>query len=129
MGARVIEKHLALSRDDKSSVDSAFSSTPEEFTEMVAKVRLTEDALGSKKIGPSKQEEGEFRSRRSIFVSKDIQKGELFTNENLKIVRPADGLKPRYWENVLGKKAKQDLSFGTALQRENIEAFEEISSI
>ena len=59
--------------------------------------------------------------RRSIFVVKDTKKGELFTTENIRIIRPAFGLEPKYYENIIGKKAKMDLEFGTPLHQEHIE--------
>lgn len=115
LGACVIEKHLMLDNTE-GAVDAGFSLTPERFKKMVNAVRCVHAALGDGKIGPTEQEQKELHSRRSIFVSKNIQQGERFSYLNLKIVRPGDGLHPRYWEQVLGRCATQDLRMGEPLQ-------------
>lgn len=114
MGGCVIEKHLCLSRDD-GAVDSKFSMTPASFREMVDRVRDVEAIRGTGRIEPS---EGELRgvsNRRSLYVAKPIRKGEAFTAENIRSVRPAKGLKPKYYTQILGKTAVRDLDFGTPL--------------
>jgi pseudaminic acid synthase len=114
VGACIIEKHLCLSRTD-GGPDSAFSLEPEEFKAMVDAVRTAEKALGvvSFECGPREANSRKFR--RSLFVVEDIRTGELFTKQNVRSIRPADGLHPRYLEEVLGKRAACDVERGTPM--------------
>jgi len=111
LGARIVEKHFIL---DKSidSPDKAFSLTPKEFREMVNAVRVTEEMIGSIDFKPKKGRE----FARSLYVVKDIKKGEKFTQENVKAIRPGFGLHPKFLPQILGKKACRDLEKGTALK-------------
>ncbi|OHE74081.1 MAG: pseudaminic acid synthase [Verrucomicrobia bacterium GWF2_51_19] len=120
LGACFVEKHIVLSRD-ADAVDAAFSSTPEEFADLVKKIRLLSAAMGKAHIGPSSQEMSELRSRRSIFVSKDMRKGDIFSPENIKIVRPSNGLAPKFWHDVLGKRANRALERGQPLSYDSVE--------
>jgi len=113
-GAKVIEKHFCLSRALKNA-DSDFSMEPAEFKEMVDNVNLAAKMLGVSTYGPSEGEKEEYRSRRSLFAVKDIKKGELLTPENVRSIRPADGLPPKLLPEVLGKTALCDIDFGTPL--------------
>lgn len=115
LGAVAIEKHLTLSRAD-GGVDSGFSLEPAEFGRMARAVRTLHAALGRPVIGPTAQDRGQRRFRRSIFVARDVARGERLTPENLRVVRPADGLDPAYWEKVLGRKARRSLKAGTPLR-------------
>jgi len=119
LGASVIEKHFCLSREIDNP-DASFSMTPEEFSAMVSDIRKVEKALGRITYGVSEQEAGNFKFRKSIFVIKDIKEGELLTEENLKVIRPGFGLKPKYFQDVLGKSASKELKRGTPLQWEDI---------
>ena len=114
LGARVIEKHFTLRRAD-GGVDSAFSLEPEELNALVVETERAFLALGKVFYGIQKSEEKSVLYKRSIYVSKNIKKGEKFTSENLKIIRPALGLAPKYWEDVIGKKSKMDFNAGTPL--------------
>ncbi len=114
LGARVIEKHFTLRRAD-GGVDSAFSLEPEELKSLVVETERAFLALGKVQYGVQPAEEKSVLFKRSIYVSKDIQAGEIFTPENLKIIRPALGLAPKYWDQVIGKKAKMDVKAGTPL--------------
>ena len=117
LGATVIEKHLTL---DKAldSADSGFSLNPQEFKEMIEAVRSTEKCLGSVDYTINEKNR---KFARSLYVVKDIKKGEKFTAENVRSIRPSNGLHPKYYEEVLGKIAKCDIPFWTPL---NIEHFE-----
>ncbi|WP_371194143.1 pseudaminic acid synthase [Glaciecola sp. SC05] len=115
LGATVIEKHLTLERDD-GGVDSHFSMEPLEFKQMVELVQQSYAALGSVQTQPSTAELACRNYRRSIYAVKDIAEGEVFTHENLRIIRPGFGLAPNELDNVLGKTASQPLVRGTALQ-------------
>ena len=110
LGAKVIEKHFNLSKN--KSVDSFFSSTEKEFKTMVDNIRLTEMSLGNGKIEVSKSSKKNFNSRRSIYVSKDIAKNEIISEDNIKIVRPNHGLHPKFYKYVLSKKSNTNLKIG-----------------
>lgn len=124
MGANIIEKHFCISRAIKNP-DSGFSMEPEEFREMVRQVREVEKAMGKVYYGVSKQEESNACFRRSLFVVKDIAAGETFTPENIRSIRPAYGLKPKYYKDVLGKTARRELKRGTPLSFDDIDGMEE----
>jgi pseudaminic acid synthase len=114
LGGRIIEKHFKLN-DDSGSEDDAFSLTPSEFKQLVDSVRKVEKTLGIIKYSGVNSESKSKTFRRSLFVIKDIKEGELFTSENVKSIRPANGLHTKYYEEILGKKASQDIEFGTPL--------------
>ena len=114
LGASVIEKHFCISRKNETA-DSFFSMDREEFARMVREVRQAEKAIGGVVYGPTKQEEGNLIARKSIFCSADIKKGERFTPENVRAVRPGYGLEPKYYERLLGSVALRDIAFGTPI--------------
>ena len=114
LGACIIEKHLCMRRAD-GGPDAAFSLEPHEFKAMVEAVRTVEKALGSVQFFCGPREANSRRFRRSLFVVEDIGKGELFTKQNVRSIRPADGLHPRHLSEVLGKRAACDVERGTPL--------------
>jgi pseudaminic acid synthase len=115
IGACIIEKHLTLSRSIKGP-DSTFSSEPSEFKEMVQSIRTVEESLGQVVYGVSKSEVATKKFRRSLFVVKDMKAGEIFTEDNVRSIRPADGLPPKFLEELLGRRAKKDIEKGTPLE-------------
>lgn len=119
LGGCIIEKHFCLGRDIENP-DASFSMTPEEFQQMVRDVRATEAAMGTASYGVSGQEESNVCFRRSLFVVKDIAAGEKLTPDNIRSIRPAYGLKPKYYHDVLGKAVKHDLKRGTPLRFEDL---------
>lgn len=120
LGATVIEKHFTLSRAE-GGVDSAFSMEPTEMKQLVEECNNAYKALGKVTYDLSESEKKSLKFRRSLYVSKDIKKGEKFTAENIRSVRPGYGLHPRHYEQILGKKAIKDLKFGTPLKMEDFE--------
>lgn len=114
LGACIVEKHFTLSRST-SGPDSAFSMEPEEFKAMVNAIRETEKALGQVSYESTENEISSRVFRRSLFVVKDIQKGEEFTESNVRSIRPAYGLHTRHLEKVLGRRATREISKGTPL--------------
>ncbi len=116
LGAKVIEKHVTLSRDDPGP-DSAFSLEPHELRRLVDEVRVAEKALGTVRYGlaPSVKAMGAQRYRRSIFARRAIAAGEVFSLDNVQVVRPSDGLAPKHLDTVLGKRATQAIEKGTPL--------------
>lgn len=117
LGATVIEKHFTLDRS-LGGADCGFSLEPAEFAQMVQAVRDTELGLG--KIDYSVNEKNR-RFARSLYACKDIKQGEEFTSSNFRSVRPVNGLHPRYYDQILGKKAKRDIKFGKPLEWDDIE--------
>jgi len=116
LGATVIEKHFTLDRA-YGGEDAGFSLNLEEFKDLIQAIRDTEKTLGH--IDYSINEKNRSGAR-SLYVVKDIKSGEKFTPENIRSIRPANGLHPKYYEEVLGKTAACDLEFGTALKFEHI---------
>lgn len=114
LGATVIEKHFVLDRT-AGGVDAAFSLEPDELALLVRECNTTWQAMGEVRYGGTQAEEKSKQYRRSIYVSTDIAAGELLSQDNLKIVRPAFGLAPKHWRKVLGKKATRALKKGTPL--------------
>jgi pseudaminic acid synthase len=114
MGAKIIEKHFCLSREIQNP-DSSFSMEPKEFAAMVSDIRAVEKAIGKVSYGVSEQEKNNVAFRRSIFVVKDVKKGEAFTEENIRVIRPSNGLAPKYYNNVIGKVSSREIKRGTPL--------------
>lgn len=117
LGARVIEKHFTLDRND-GGVDSSFSLEPHELKALVIESERAFLSLGKVNYTLGEKELKSRDHKRSIYVSADIKKGEKFTASNLKIVRPAFGLLPKHWEKVLGEVAQTDIKAGTPLSWE-----------
>lgn len=120
LGAAVIEKHFCLSRGIDNP-DASFSMEPREFAAMVKDIRIAEQSLGTPCYALSEDERPNAGLRRSIFACADIKKGEPFTAENIRVVRPADGLHPREYAELLGKAAACDIPFATPLARSMVE--------
>lgn len=114
LGAKMVEKHLTLSRAD-GGPDGAFSMEPAEFKEMVDNIRILEKALGSPAYRLSETQKLEHNDSRSLFIVKDVAKGEIFTPENVRSIRPGCGLHTMYYEEILGRKASCPIRKGTPL--------------
>lgn len=119
LGARMVEKHLTLSRAD-GGPDAAFSMEPAEFKQMVDDIRIAEKALGKVTYELTQKQKNSREDSRSLFVVKDIKAGEAFTAENVRSIRPAFGMHTMYYEEILGKKARTDIKKGTPLAWEHI---------
>jgi len=119
LGARVIEKHFTLRRAD-GGVDSAFSLEPEELKALVVESERAFLALGKVTYGVQQAEVKSVFFKRSIYVSQPIKAGDTFSEINLRIIRPGDGLAPKYWDNILGKKSTKDLNPGTPLSGNDV---------
>jgi pseudaminic acid synthase len=122
MGAVMIEKHLTLSRDIKTP-DSSFSLEPHEFRAMVDAVRDTERVMQSSKMGITKGEETSIVFRRSLFVVRDIEQGQVLTSSNVRSIRPGYGLHPRHYDDIVSGTyiATQNIERGTPLSLDMIE--------
>jgi pseudaminic acid synthase len=117
LGATVIEKHFTLRRAD-GGVDSSFSIEPEELKALVIETERAFLAMGSIQYGVQEAEKKSLLFKRSLYVVKDITAGSKFTSENVRVIRPGDGIKPKYFEQVIGKVASQDIKAGTPLRWE-----------
>jgi pseudaminic acid synthase len=111
-GASVIEKHFTLCRKD-GGVDSAFSMEPEEFSQLVVESEHAWQSLGTVHVGPTEAEQASLQFRRSLYVSQNMKRGDVFNEVNLRIVRPGNGLAPKYMREILGKQIKNDAPKGT----------------
>jgi pseudaminic acid synthase len=114
LGATVIEKHFTLDRAE-GGVDSTFSMEPAEMAQLVVETERAWQALGKVSYGATAAEEKSLVFRRSIYASQDIAEGEVLTRDNIRIIRPGYGLPPKYFEQVIGKCAKQAIKRGTAI--------------
>jgi pseudaminic acid synthase len=114
LGASVIEKHFTIDRSE-GGVDSAFSIEPLELFQLVKESKQVWESVGDISYGITKDEEKSLDFRRSIYISKNLKKGETLTKSNIRKVRPGRGLSPKYFEIVVGKKINCDVSMGTPL--------------
>jgi pseudaminic acid synthase len=114
LGATVIEKHFTLRRSD-GGVDSTFSMEPGEMASLVIDSERAWQALGEVKYGPTTAEIKSLGFRRSLYVVEDMTAGDLFTKQNLRAIRPGNGLQPKYYDRVLGRAVKTDVKRGTPL--------------
>lgn len=115
LGACIIEKHLTLSRNILGP-DSSFSLEPQEFKEMVNAIRTAEKALGKVSYEITEKEKASRAFRKSLFVVKDVKEGKEFTEENVRSIRPGDGLSPKYLKDVFGKRSTLSVKRGTPLK-------------
>ncbi len=120
LGAVMIEKHFVLDKDSKA-VDADFSLDPTEMASLVKETARAWRSLGGVLYGGAQEEQASKKYRRSIYVSRDVRKGELISAENIKVVRPGTGMHPRYYEVVKGKKFASDVTKGVALQSSMVE--------
>jgi pseudaminic acid synthase len=114
LGGKVIEKHIILDRA-MGGPDSSFSLEPSEFKKMVDEVRKMEVSLGKVNYDLTEKKRKSRKFARSLFIVENIKEGEIFTDKNIKSIRPNDGMHPKFYEKVLGKKANKNLKMGTPL--------------
>lgn len=123
IGACVIEKHFCLSRAD-ATVDSAFSMEPQEFKAMIHDTDLAKAAIGHATYELTEGERRNLTGRRSLYAVKPIAKGEAFTSENVRSIRPAYGLAPKHLDELLGRLAPRDIEFGEPIVETDLEESE-----
>jgi pseudaminic acid synthase len=114
LGAKIIEKHFIVDRSI-GGPDSSFSLEPSQFKQMVDSVRDVEKAIGKASLALSEKVLASRKFARSLFAVTDIKAGEIFTMKNIKSIRPADGISPKYLNEILGKKAVSNIESGTPL--------------
>lgn len=112
LGARVVEKHFILERG-LGGPDAAFSMEPHEFKSMIERIRISEKVLGTASYTLSENNEKSRRFIRSLYVGRDMRKGDIITEDNVVSVRPGYGLHPKYWKRIVGKTVNVDLKKGT----------------
>lgn len=114
LGATVIEKHFTLSRAE-GGVDAAFSMEPAELSSLVIETERAWQSLGRVSYGPTQHEVKSLNFRRSIYITRDLQAGDVLDGSNIRVIRPGAGLAPRYYELVLGRRVRHAVSRGTPL--------------
>lgn len=119
LGAKIIEKHLTLRRSD-GGADGAFSMEPEEFTQMVNDVHSIEQALGKCTYVLTEAQKQGKKNARSLYVVEDIKAGEMFTEQNVRSIRPGRGIHTWHYDEILGKTASVDIKRGSAMKWEYI---------
>lgn len=115
LGACIVEKHMTLDRA-AGGPDSAFSLEPNEFRHMVDAIRTAESALGSIAYEVQAAERACTSFRRSLFVVRDVTSGQVLTTDDVRSIRPGDGLAPQHLDSIIGRRAVSDLPRGTPLQ-------------
>lgn len=125
LGARLIEKHITMDRNS-GGVDSAFSSEPAEFLELKASINSAHSLLGRSLLrGRLKSEEEVLGSQRSLVALANIRRGEYFSEVNMGSRRPGGGLAPKLYGRVIGKKAKEDIDYGSPIQDHHVDLNDE----
>ncbi len=114
LGAPVVEKHFTIRRAD-GGVDSAFSIEPDELKNLVIESERAFLAMGQVFYGVQEAEKKSLRFKRSLYIVKDVKEGDIFTADNLRVIRPGDGMQPKYYETILGKTASRAIKAGTPL--------------
>lgn len=114
IGASIIEKHMTLRRND-GGADSKFSMEPEEFKEMVDNIRIVEKALGTISYDLNEKQSKSREHSRSAFIVQDIKAGEIFTEKNIRSIRPGFGIETKYIKDILGRTASGNISKGTPM--------------
>lgn len=120
LGACIVEKHFTLSRKN-SAADSSFSLEPQEFKSMVDNIRIAEKALGTVSYTISESQRAAFNFRKSLFVVEDINAGQKFSLENVRSIRPGDGIHTKYFKKIMGKKAIKNAAKGTPVTWDLVE--------
>lgn len=120
LGAKVVEKHLSLGRD-LGGPDAAFSLEPDEFKEMVKAVRAAEKAVGIETFALTEKQKSGKAFARSLFFAEDLSRGTFVNRENIRAIRPGNGLHPKYVPEIIGKELTRDVAFGEPLSWEQFE--------
>ena len=118
LGACVVEKHVKL--DGVESADSSFSMSMDEYKKMIEECRAAKKIMAGPDYSLTESEKSSTVFRRSIYCVKDIRAGEEFTAENVRMIRPGYGLKPKYYEELIGKKSRRDIAFGEPIKETDL---------
>lgn len=115
LGATVIEKHFTLDRSE-GGVDSAFSLEPDELKQLVIETERAARSLGKISYGPTEAEKNSLQYRRSLYITKDLNAGDILTEDNVRSIRPGHGLSPKYYDVVMGKRLSRSIKKGMPIQ-------------
>ena len=118
-GASVIEKHITLNSNE-DGIDSSFSMNPEEFGLLVSETNKAWESKGKVHFGETDSEKGSRKRRRSLYFSKDLSEGTLICETHIKRVRPGNGLKPKYYEEIIGKTLNKNVKMGQPIKWDDI---------
>ena len=118
-GAKIIEKHFTYKRDE-GGPDAEFSMEPDELKDLSESISIAYKALGKGSFEMKSAEESNIKFRRSIYAAEFIKKGDIFSQENIKRIRPGYGLPPKYYEEILGKVATRDIDKATPIKLSDI---------
>jgi pseudaminic acid synthase len=118
MGVKIFEKHLKL--DSKKGIDSKFSTNPVNFKSYIDDINLSFTCMGNENFNRIKIEGDNKRYRRSIFISRNVSKNDIVTEDNIAVIRPSNGIHPKFYKKVIGKKFKNNKKKGTPLKLENV---------
>jgi pseudaminic acid synthase len=118
MGVKIFEKHIKL--DKQKGLDSKFSTNSSEFKNYVNDINLSFDSMGNENFNRKNLEGSSKKHRRSIFISGDVLKNDIITKDNIAVIRPADGIHPKFFRKLLGKKFKMNKKKGTPLKFSHI---------
>ncbi|MDP4491805.1 pseudaminic acid synthase [Vibrio sp. AH4] len=121
LGACIIEKHVTMDRNG-GGADDSFSLEPHELTALCNDTKTAWQAMGQVNYERAEAEKGNVKFRRSLYIVKDIQAGEVLTADNVRSIRPGFGLPPKFYDDVIGKKVTRSLKKGTALTLEYLES-------
>ncbi len=114
-GATFIEKHIVIKKNDQV-LDAKFSADPNQFKDLVRDTYFAWLSIGKKKFGPTLSEKNSIKYRRSLYVVKEVKKGEIISKKNIRSIRPSGGLLPKNFKKVIGKKFKKSANIGTPLK-------------
>lgn len=114
-GATFIEKHIVIKKNDQV-LDAKFSADPNQFKDLVRDIYLAWLSIGKKKFGPTLSEKNSIKYRRSLYIVKEVKKGEIISKKNIRSIRPSGGLLPKNFKKVIGKKFKKSANIGTPLK-------------
>ena len=121
LGAKIIEKHIALDNGIETP-DSFFSLKPQDFSIMVENIRKTEVAIGNVNYDIPDEVKSDMRGRRSLYFTKSMNYGEIITREHIKSVRPAWGLHPKFYEQLIGKEIKRKVGKGDRVTSSDLDS-------
>ena len=119
-GSSLIEKHITLDNND-GAIDSKFSLTPREFKNLVIEINNAWKSIGKISLKPTISEKKSIKFKRSIYAIDNIKKGEIFTDNNIKVIRPGYGLHPKYFKKLIGKKSINNIKYGNPISIKNID--------
>lgn len=120
LGAKMIEKHFIINKDI-GGPDAGFSMEPDDFREMVNSIRKVEKSMGVVDYELTDKKKRNRELSRSLFIVKDMKKGDAITEDNVKSIRPGFGMHPKYYNDILGKKVNKDIDRGTPLTEDIID--------